>query len=129
MTDGNTVSATRDRIAFDPQFFPFTLRQNAAAPTWQTFHNLTQLHASGAQRPPTLLPPPTAAPQDDNVSNESDFDPDFDSMSIASDTNHDDSSPSTSEDEEDTPATLSTPRPTQASALKANQRLITHHKP
>ena len=134
MTDGNTVTVTRDSIAFDPHLFPFTLRPNAAAPTWQTFHNLTQPHASGAQST-TTLPPPLSVPPlvvvDENLSDESDFDPAFDNTSVTSDTNHDDSHSSTSEDEvSDSEDNTTTPsRPTRASALKANQRLTTHHKP
>jgi len=89
MTDGETVSVTRDSIAFDPHLFPFTLRLNAAAPNWQTFHDLNQTAASGARAPdkiqcqPASMPPPP--PQDENVCDESDFDPNFDTMNIDSD--------------------------------------------
>ena len=84
VTDGVTVSVTRDSIAFDQHLFPFTLHPNAAAPNWQTFHDLNQPAASGARAPdkiqgqPASMPPPP--PQNKNVSDESDFDPNFDNM-------------------------------------------------
>jgi hypothetical protein len=132
ITDGVTVSVTRNSIAFDPHLFPFTLRPNAAAPNWQTFHDLNQPAASGARAPsniqghPALMSPPL--PQDENVSDKSDFDPNFDNMSIDTD-NPEDSPSSTSEDEEEAPPTPAATRPTRASAMKANQQLLTHHKP
>jgi len=132
MTDGVTVFVTRDSIAFDPHLFPFTLLPNAAAPNWQTFHDLNQSAASEAraldkiQGQPALMPPPPL--QDENVSNESDIDPNFENINIDSDI-PEDSPSSTSEDEEEAPTTPAATRPTRASAVKANRQILTHHKP
>jgi len=132
VTDGVTVSVTRDSFAFDPHLLPFTLRPNAAAPNWQTFQELNQPAASGARAPdkiqdqPALMPPPP--PQDENVSDESDFDPNFDNMNIDSDIPKDYPS-STSKDEEEAPTTPAATRPTRASAVKATRQILTHHKP
>ena len=47
ITDGHKIHVTRDSLAFDPHFFPFVLRPNAAV-SWQTFQNLNQPTTAGA---------------------------------------------------------------------------------
>ena len=69
LTDGTRVTVTRDKLAFDPQLYPFVISKTKE-PAWQTFHKLTTPAAS------TDKPEQSTVDKDDEP--ESDFDPDAD---------------------------------------------------
>ena len=71
VSDRSRIIVTRQNLAFDPHLYPFH-QKPLSAPTWQTFHNLTQATAQGSTQ--QVIPSTDQPEAQEYASSESDVD-------------------------------------------------------